>query len=366
MMKRWNIFLALLLVVVLAMSFTGCKGSADSDPDPDPDNGVVLEEGPVVFVSWGGSWQEMIDDLVLKPFSEEYGVEFLSVSPTDYSKLKAMVESNQVEWDVVDVGGGAPVRLKDLLEPLDFDLIDTTGIPDQFIVGGNLGIGWNTFSDVLAWNTDTFGDDGPKTWADFWDVEKFPGPRSLRNTPYANIERALLADGMSKEQIYPLTDEKIDRAFAKLDEIKPHITVWWDSAAQPAQLLADGEVVMAAAWNGRLNTVIGEGAPVKYHYNEGLLHFGSAIVAKDSPNRNLAMLLINYLCKPEIQAEIGKRFGYGGTNEKSFDFIDPDVAKTLNTYPEYVKTQLIYDEGYWGDPAKRDPIDERWKSWMLQ
>ncbi len=362
---KW-LFLLVVVFLSLGLLIGGCGPDEEpAEPDEEPDE-MVLEEGPIVFVSWGGSWQEMIEEIVLDPFAEEYGVEWLSDSPTDYGILRSMVEAGNVEWDVVDVGGGAPVRVKDYVEPLDFDIIDTTGIPDEYIVGDGLGIGWNTFSNVIAWNTDEFGDDGPQTWEDFWDVEKFPGPRSLRDTPYANIEMALLADGMTEDELYPMTEEKLDRAFEKLDEIKPHIGVWWDAAAEPPQLLADGEVTVAAAWDGRLNTVIEEGAPVQYTYNEGLLHFGSAVVAKDAPNKNLAMHLINYLCSPEVQAKIGEEFGYGGTNAKSFDLIeDEEVAKGLNTYPDNAEKQIIYDEAFWGG-EERDAIDERWTEWMLE
>lgn len=371
--SKWLI-LMLMVVFSFALIFGGCAPEEEAvepeedvaDPEEEaPEPEEELEEGPVVFVSWGGSWQDMIEDIVLEPFSEEYGVEFRSVSPTDYGKLRSMVEAGHVEWDAVDVGGGAPVRLADHLQPLDFDIIDTEGIDDDYIVADGLGIGWNTYSNVLGWNTDELGEEGPQDWADFWDVEKFPGPRAMINETTANLEIALLADGMDKDEIYPLDDEKIDRAYEKLDEIKDHVAVWWDSAAEPAQLLADGEVVMASAWDGRLNTVIEEGASVDYTYNQGLLHFGSVVVPKDAPNRNLAMHLVNYLCKPEIQAKIGEEFGYGGTNQKAFDYMDEEVAEDLNTAPHNFEKQLIYDEAFWGG-EQREALEERWNEWILE
>ncbi len=61
-----------------------------------------------------------------------------------------------------------------------------------------------------------------------------------------------MADGVPADEVYATleTDEGIDRAFAVLDRIKDDV-IWWEAGAQPPQLLADGEVAMSTAYNGR-------------------------------------------------------------------------------------------------------------------
>ena len=91
--------------------------------------------------------------------------------------------------------------------------------------------GADIFSVVAAWNTETYGDNGPRTWADFYDVEKFPGTRAMRNKVDAQLETALLADGVPMDQIYEVLNSEagIERALDKIRTIKPHIAVWWSS-----------------------------------------------------------------------------------------------------------------------------------------
>lgn len=69
----------------------------------------------------------------------------------------------------------------------------------------------------------------PASWADFWDVDKYPGKRGLRKRAVYNLEFALLADGVKVEDVYRVlsTPTGVERAFAKLSELKPHIQ-WWD------------------------------------------------------------------------------------------------------------------------------------------
>ena len=105
-----------------------------------------------------------------------------------------------------------------------------------------------------------------------------------------NLPYILKTLGYKYDEIYPLTDEKIDQIYKKMDEVKPHINVWWKAGAQPAQLLVDKEVVMASAWNGRIEKVIREGAPIKIVWNGGALQGDSWVIPKGAPNKDLAML----------------------------------------------------------------------------
>src|SRR5262249_42738465 len=204
----------------------------------------------LVVCSWGGAYQEAQRKTMFQPFERETGIKVVEASPTDYGKLKAMVQSGNAEWDLVDVGDlNVIAGTKDnLLEPLDYQTIDTRDVFPQVV--HKFGIGTIYYSTVLAYSTKKYAKgDHPKSWAQFWDVAKFPGPRTLRNNPLDNLEFALLADDVPLDKVYPLD---VERAFRSMDRIKKHINVWWTTGAQPAQLLADGEVDLAASWNGRI------------------------------------------------------------------------------------------------------------------
>ena len=141
-----------------------------------------------------------------------------------------------------------------LYEPIDWDAV---GGKDQFIDAAvdDCGVGTIVWSTVLAYDGDKITDDPPQSWADFWDTEKYPGQaRACAGGPKYTLEFALMADGVAPAEVYEVlrTPEGVDRAFAKLDEIKDDI-IWWEAGAQPPQLLASGEVVMTSAYNGRIS-----------------------------------------------------------------------------------------------------------------
>ena len=179
--------------------------------------------------------------------------------------------------------------------------------------------------------------------------------------PYYNLEAALMADGVPKEKVYETleTEEGLDRAFAKLEEIKPHVAVWWRSGAQSAQLIKDGEVDIISIWNGRISSAIDDGAKAQLTFNQGILDFDCLMVPKGAPNKDLAMQVINEFINAENQANLPKYITYGPTNEAAFDTgkISPEVAKAVNSSPENAKNQMVLKSAFY--VGKIDALQER-------
>ena len=262
--------------------------------------GSNRKDKELVVVDWGGPYTDAHKKASFEPFEKKYGVKVIVVTPPDMGKLKAMVESGNVEWDVVAVDDYFVVRAgsQGLLEKLDFDVINKDGLPEELV--HDYGVPSNLFSTVIAYNTVVFPEGNhPKNWAEFWDTEKFPGPRALNKYAPVTLEAALLADGVEPQDLYPLD---VDRAFAKLDELKDDIKVWWTAGAQPPDLLASNEVPLSVAWSGRITAVIQEGAPVGIEFNQGFIASNSWVVPKGAPNKELAMKLIAFMLEPEQQA----------------------------------------------------------------
>ncbi|HHL20209.1 MAG TPA: ABC transporter substrate-binding protein, partial [Aliiroseovarius sp.] len=223
--------------------------------------GTAAMAGELTVVSWGGAYTKSQIEAYHKPWMALTGNTILS---EDYSgglaEVKAQVESGNVTWDVVDVELSDAIRGCDegLLEEIDKSILppapDGTPAEEDFIPGAltDCAVANIVWSTIFAYDSSKMPN-GPTTIADFFDLEKFPGKRGLRKGPKANLEMALAADGVPSDQIYEVlaTPEGIDRAFAKLDTIKDSV-VWWEAGAQPPQLLADGEVAMTTAYNGRI------------------------------------------------------------------------------------------------------------------
>lgn len=326
--------------------------------------GALAEE--ITFVSQGGAYQEAQTKAILDPVAELLGITInQDSSPDAWPVIKTQTATGTPIWDVIDTPTKDCIRggEQGMIEKLDFSKIpNAEPMPAEY--KSPYSVAYEFYSSVLAYNKDKFGDNPPQSWADFWDVEKFPGTRALRNHPLATLEAALLADGVPADKMYPLD---VDRAFRKLEEIKPHIAVWWTSGAQSAQLLADGEVDMEMAWNGRVTAVAKEGAPIGYTFNEGFLQYTSLCILKGAPNLETAVKFINAAMTPEIQANFPTYIDYGPGNPEAYKTgkISPERAAELPSSPENAARQLLLSDEWWSSEAGED-AQKRWANFVQQ
>jgi putative spermidine/putrescine transport system substrate-binding protein len=272
-----------------------------------------------------------------------------------------MVQSAKTIWDVCDL---APYRIAALgaggnLEDTDYTIIDSSAIPKELIL--KWGIGVATFSTILAYRTDMIQGEGPKSMSDLWDFNRFPGKRALNDEPTNNLPFALNALGVPKDEIYPLTEDKLKRAFAKLDELKPH-AIWWTVGAQPTQLLADKEVVMAQGYNGRFEDVLKQGLPIKIVWEGAQASASMWGVPKNSPNKDLAMLFIAWTLLPENNGALVNFTPLGPANRDAAAAVPPERRGLLPS--TYVNQQIKLDAGFWG--SHFDELSQRWKEWRLK
>src|SRR5258708_2567387 len=291
--------------------------------------------GQITFVSQGGAYQKAQTIAILDPAAKTLDLPINQDRlPDAWPVIKSQVASGKPTWDVVDVPTGYCLRAGEqgLVEKLDFSkLPNGAAMPEAY--RSDYSVAYEFYSSVLAYSQKKFtAEAAPNSWADFWDVKKFPGRRALRNHPIATLEAALMADGVAPDKLYPLD---VDRAFKKLEEIKPDITVWWTSGAQSAQLLNDGEVDMELAWNGRVSAVAKEGAKVAFTYNQGILQSTSLCILKGAPNLDTAVKFLNEAVDPVHQANLPLNIDYGPGNPKAFEttLLKPDPAAPLPTYP---------------------------------
>jgi putative spermidine/putrescine transport system substrate-binding protein len=217
--------------------------------------------------SWGGSYTAAQDAAFFKPFTAATGIQIRTVTPVAYGKIKAQVQSRTYEFDMTSVNSMQWLRAsrEGLAEPIDWTIVKKDVLPPNAVVADGYGIAQNILGTALCYRSDKYRDGSPRSWADFWDVKRFPGNRSLclSDSPRTLIF-ALLADGVPRDQLYPLD---IDRAFNKLDQIKPYVKVWWREGTQSQQLIRDGEVDMMSIWNARASELKQQGVPVEVVWN---------------------------------------------------------------------------------------------------
>lgn len=321
----------------------------------------------LTVTSWGGAYQDAQREVYFEPFKEATGIDLVEdVWNGGVGAIRAKVEGGGQEWDVVQVEAEELVLgcEEGLYAPIDWEAI---GGKDQFIEAAvdECGVGTIVWSTVVAYDADKITSDPPQSWADFWDTEKYPGKRGLRRHPKYTLEFALMADGVPPDQVYDVlrTEEGVDRAFAKLDEIKDDI-IWWEAGAQAPQLLASGEVIMTSAYNGRISAANEEGRNFKVVWPGSIYAVDSWVILANSPHKEAALEFIAFASEPEHQANLPKSIAYGVTHKDAAAQIDKEILQDLPTAPDNLAGAIQLDTEFWVENV--EPLTERLTAWAAQ
>ena len=322
----------------------------------------------VMFASWGGSFQDALRTTMLTPAAEKLGIEVEEDTTNGIQDVRSQISAGAVSWDVTEQELSVCETLKqeDSLEPLDYSLINSAGIPPELVNSHYVGL--LAFTKVISYRQDKFGDNGPQSWADFWNVEKFPGKRGMHGKVNYNLEAALMADGVAKSEIYNVLSTKKgqERAWAKLAEIVPHVTVWYRGGSQSAQILRDGEVDVVHMGHNRVESVANSGVDVAYTFQDGTMDVDCLLVPKGAPNYANAMKLINSVLSASSQATLAKTMPLGPVNKYAFDagVLSIEQAKNVNTHPDNYDKQLLVDPNFY--IGQLDILTERFDTLIQQ
>ena len=319
------------------------------------------QSGRVVFATWGGSWETAIKKAWFDPFTAATGIEVVAAQDNTYGKFQSMVESNSTEWDVVEVNPDFQYigRDRNLLEPLDFSMIDKSKIMDGDGVVTEFSVPQVLWSRLLAYNTASL-DTVPQDYTALFDVDTFPGQRAFSSDGNSGaLEAILLADGVSPDALYPLD---VDRAFAKLEEIRDHI-MFYETNAQAQQYISDGQSSLSIMPDGRALAAVGDGSPVAIQFNQSFMTWSSMVVPRGAPNRENAMKFLAYVMTPEAQAAIANEYTYGPVVPEAFEFISEERAATLSGGPHQQGKFIWANEEWWANNL--EDVTERLTEWRL-
>lgn len=348
----------------------------------------AAQSSELTIVSWGGAYSAS----QMKAYHEPYMAANSEVKiVTDDSgseglaKLRAQIETGNLTWDLVDMVASDAILACDegLVEEIDPDswlaaAPDGTPASADFLPG-TLDVGDTNcfvpliiYSTTFGYRTDAFGGRVPTSLADFFDLENFPGKRSLERSPANNLQWALIADGVPADQVYQVlgTQEGLDRAFAKLDTIR-HQTIWWTRGAQPPQLLADGEVVMSSAYNGRLfNAIEVENQPLGIMWDWQVFDLDGWVIPKGIKDLEAVKKYVRFSTDTQRLADQASFISYGPARTSSAPIVGKhaelgiDMKPHMPTDPGNMGNVLKTDYAWWAD--HRDELTERFDAWLSQ
>ena len=344
---------------------------------------TAYADAELVIVSWGGAYSASQQKAYHKPYmAANAGITIINDdSASDgLAKLRAMNEAGNVTWALVDMTASNAMLACDegIAEEIDHDTA-LAAAPDGTPASKDFGdmivspcfIPQIVYSTTFGYRTDLAK--APATSiADVFDLEKIPGKRSLEKKPINNLEWALIADGVSADDVYDVlsTEEGVDRAFAKLDTIKDQV-VWWEKGAQPTQLLADGEVVMASAYNGRLFSAIEEEKqPIAMMWDWQVFDLDGWVVPTGGPHHDEVMTYLKWATDTQRLADQAKFISYGPARLSSAPMVGKhadlgiDMAPHMPTDPNNAKHTLLFGFEFWADNA--DDLTERFQAWLAE
>lgn len=343
---------------------------------------VAQAQQTLNIVSWGGAYSMSQQRAYHEPWMEKTGDNIVNIdrSANALAGLRAQSQAGNVTWDLVDMlpADAMIACAEGLIEPLDHDELlapapDGTPASEDFVDGalGECFVASIVYSNIVAFNSSMFPEDKqPSTIQDVFDLENYPGQRALMRRPINNMEWALIADGVDREDVYDMleTEEGIQRAFAKLDTIKDHV-IWWEEGSQPPQLLADREVAFASAYNGRIfDAMVSENQPFEIIWDAQVFELDGWVVPTGKLDKVRDYL--HFATDTQRLADQAQYISYGPARLSSSEYVSThaetgiEMEPHMPTYGPNFATAIQKDDEFWADYS--DELNQRFDAWLAQ
>ncbi|MFB9984534.1 ABC transporter substrate-binding protein [Mesorhizobium kowhaii] len=325
---------------------------------------------------YGGDAGKAVIEAYVKPFEAETGIKVTPVTDQiDFAQIELMVTNNSISVDVAGIpqSGALAAAEKGYLEEIDYSKFkkeELDGIVD--FAKEKFGVSALIYSYVMVYNTEKFpaGKPRPGSWAEFWDVEKFPGVRTLvsgQNGQEGPWEEALLADGVAPNALYPMD---IDRIFKSLDRIKPHIRKWWGTGSEIQQIMHDKVADVMNSYDGRATLLIDQGSPLEVNRNQAKLTQDFWVIPKGSPNAKNAQKFVEFATRADRQAAFAQLIPYGPSNLNAFKHLPDALGRKLASHPDYIKSSIPLNMNWYGAVgsdgiSNTERLIQRWNEWIL-
>lgn len=324
-------------------------------------------KGDVIIATTGGLMEKSLQEHFYKRFESETGIRVRSVPielPDQWARAVAGARSGNVPFDIVTATPPDLIQHRDILAPVDCEM---PGIKANALPGGCFptGIIRTAGGMTLVWSSKAFpAGKEPASWADFFDTAKFPGPRALPDTgdrEWWVPTMALIADGVPVDKLFPLD---VDRAYKKLDAIKPNVAAWWKSGDNSMQIMRGGDAVMTMVYSSRA-VPLAKSGDFNFTWNGAIRDVGNWAVLKSAPNLKNAMTFLDFFVKdPKEHVEFGGKVSFDSNNKDAAALVAQAERKYRPSSPENWSKLVIAD--YDWVAANRPALRERWTTWVTK
>lgn len=329
---------------------------------------VAAATGQVVIATTGGAYEQALREAWFDPFTRETGITVVTVAGSNAqmrAKAAAMVQAGNVTWDLYLQG-----EIQASSDQHRQTAEDLSSFCPQFSSRADLpadactaaGIRLLSNATLLAFRSDAFSGGPPESWADMWNTKQFPGGRSFPNfdDPWRVMAAALLADGVPRQSLFPLD---IDRALAKLEQLRPAVSLWWKSGDQSVQGFRNGDYSMGEIWLTRAQALKSEGQSIAWSYKASFLVADRIALIKNAPNRDNALKLAAYwLNSPKAQASVCEVLSCTPPSSVAVDLMSPQARAAMPSSKE-IKDYVVIPDAKWINENAAKML-ERWNAWI--
>jgi len=326
---------------------------------------ALADQVSVNIAAYGGVLNEYLTKVFAQPFTEKTGIAVNFGANASLALAKLQVASGSpAQWDMISLTGAEYLAAiqQDLILPYDYSIIDTSHVPPEY--KGTHGIKLSLYLFAMSWDRRQIPDDkAPRTWAEFWDTERFKGKRSL----YSNVsdgsvlEGALLADGVPLDKLYPLD---VDRALRSLERLGRANIIWHSTNQEPIQQLTSGAVSLATAFDGRVILANRAGAQLGFAPEYSAVSGNPYCVVRTTAHPRECFQFLNFmLTETKADAQYMELTNYAIPNTAALPLVPPDVRAVLPTSPALKDKVFIKDDAWWA--ANLQSASQKFKEWQL-
>lgn len=312
----------------------------------------------ITVTSWGGAYRKGIEDHFATPFTKETGIAVTLVDNADLAKMKAQIDTKNIQWDVFDsVGPQITAGSREgMWEPVDDKIVDRSAL---LVKGGVDYVATYSFAGLMAWDPKKFpAGKHPVMFKDFWDAKGFPGRRGLRTRISETLEMALIADGVEPRKLYPLD---IERGFKALDRIKPVVRKWIEATPETVTLISSGELDFTYSYASRVRPAQKAGTSIEGSFAQTINSFEYLAVPRFGKNTEAAMRYVAFCLRPDRQAAFADALGFAPNTKKGFELASEEAKKFM---PDMANpANAILDDAWWAD--RYTALQKRYTEWML-
>ncbi|MEO5326216.1 ABC transporter substrate-binding protein [Mesorhizobium sp. CC13] len=314
---------------------------------------------------YGGYFKKSFDEHIFPEFTKATGIAVESVAePTGEAWLVQLEQAAKAGQAPADLSMMSQTSLlkgqsTELWAPLDLAKIkNSANLIEHFVNkypdGRVAGIGAVAWYITLVTNTNVYPT-APDTWAAFWDpanADKLGLLALASNSFLLEVTAKTFMGGTNALD----TEEGIEKAFAKLAEVKPNVRLWYRDEAQFEQALKSGEIPMGQYYHDVTGLAAADGQPVRSTFPKegGIQDSGSWVLSKASKKTEEAHAFIDHMCQPAVQALMSRKVGTSPTVKRElldlkpeeFAAVSSDIVPIIPRYDLYT--------------TKADWINQKW------